>query len=227
MASILIVEDDKLLNEGLAFALSREQYRTKSAFSYAGGWAALEAGNFDLVILDIQLPDRSGIELCEALRAKSAVPVIFLTANDTEQDIVAGFERGADDYITKPFSMPVLVQHVRAVLRRSGNDEPGDKWEYKELAIHHAKRKVYKRGQEVHLTANEYKLLTLLIEHRKQVLTRQLILEKLWDADGNYVDENTLSVTIKRLRSKIETDPRNCEYITTVFGIGYTWGADE
>lgn len=223
MTTILIVEDDRLLNDGLAFMLEQENYNIIQAFSYQ---EALEVQDqtIGLVLLDINLPDGSGLTLCQEIRRKSSVPVIFLTANDTEQDVVAGFGLGADDYIAKPFSMVVLLQRVKAVLRRTDTDDSPEIYQYKNITIHPAKMKVYKHGQEIKLTTNEYRLLSILTENRGQVLTRGLILERLWDLDGNFVDENTLSVNIRRLRAKIEDDPKHCEYIKTVFGIGYTWG---
>jgi DNA-binding response OmpR family regulator len=222
--TILIVEDDHLLNDGLAFMLTKENYRTAQAFSYKEAATAIQDQTIGLVLLDINLPDGSGLDLCCDIRRTSSIPVIFLTANDTEQDIVAGFGLGADDYIAKPFSMAVLVQHVKAVLRRTGGDNSSQLFQYKSITINPAKMKVYKHGVEIKLTTNEYRLLAILTENRGQVLTRGLILEKLWDLDGNFVDENTLSVNIRRLRAKIEDESQNPQYIKTVFGIGYTWG---
>ncbi|MBD2863019.1 response regulator transcription factor [Paenibacillus oceani] len=224
MTRILIVEDDKLLNEGLTFALGKQHYDVIGAFSYDEGLSAFRKFSPDLLILDINLPDRKGTELCLAIRQTSQVPIVFLTANDSERDIVEGFELGADDYVSKPFSMAVLCQHVKAILRRSGKDGADDTFTDRDIAVHYARMKVYKRGREVKLTANEFKLLAILTRHNGQVLTRQIILEKLWDLDGNFVDENTLSVNIKRLRDKLEDDVKNPDYIKTVFGIGYTWG---
>lgn len=224
MATVVIVEDDRALNEGLSYALSQENYDIVSAFSYYEGLNVIQSREIHLVILDIHLPDGSGTELCKEIRRSSDIPVIFLTAQDTEQDMVIGFDLGADDYIAKPFSMTVLLQRVKAVLRRSRADSETNQFAYKDLKIDYDKMKVYKHDNEIRLTVNEYKLLTILTRHNKQVLTRQVILEKLWDMDGLFVDENTLSVNIKRLRGKIEDDPKQNVYIKTVFGIGYTWG---
>lgn len=138
--------------------------------------------------------------------------------------MVAGFELGADDYIAKPFNIAVLCQRLKAVLRRGGGEDNPKLFTYKDLAIHYDKMKVYKYNREIKLTSTEYKLLSILTQYNKQVLTRQIILEKLWDLDGIFVDENTLSVNIKRLRHKIEDDAKQNVYIKTVFGIGYTWG---
>jgi len=223
MATILVVEDDKLLNEGLSYALGEDHYEIVSAHSYAEGLSAFRGGEVHLVLLDVNLPDRPGTELCEEIRAASDVPIIFLTANDTEKDMVLGFKLGADDYMAKPFSMAVLRERVKAVLRRGG-EESGALFAYKDVTIHYDKRKAFKRGEELKLTASEYKLLTALASNRNQVLTRETLLEKLWDSEGSFVDENTLSVSIKRLRGKLEDDPKQPVYVKTVFGIGYTWG---
>lgn len=224
MTTILIVEDDRLLNEGLKFMLEKENFNIIQAYSYQQAASKIQDQTLGLVLLDINLPDGSGLALCQEIRRMSSIPVIFLTANDTEQDMVTGFGLGADDYIAKPFSMVVLLQRVKAVLRRTGTDGSSELFQYKDITINSAKMKVYKYGQEIKLTTNEYRLLAILTENRGQVLTRRLMLEKLWDIEGNFVDENTLSVNIRRLRAKIEDDPKDCQYIKTVFGIGYTWG---
>lgn len=224
MTTILIVEDDRLLNEGLKFMLAKENYNIIQAYSFQEAASRIQDQTIGLVLLDINLPDGSGLALCQEIRRTSSIPVIFLTANDTEQDMVTGFGLGADDYIAKPFSMVVLLQRVKAVLRRIGTDGSSELFQYKDITINSAKMKVYKYGQEIKLTTNEYRLLAILTENRGQVLTRRLMLEKLWDIEGNFVDENTLSVNIRRLRAKIEDDPKECQYIKTVFGIGYTWG---
>lgn len=223
LADILIVEDDKLLNKGVAFALTRENHNVVSAYNYEDGYTAFLNSNVDLILLDINLPNKSGLELCAEIRKKSDLPVIFITANDTEQDVIQGFQTGCDDYIAKPFSIEVLKQRVSAVLKRTRAEEK-NVFRYKDIFIDYG-RMILKRAEEtVKLTSTEYKLVELLSKNKGQVLPRQLILEKLWDADGNFVDENALSVNIRRLRQKIEEDPGNPRYIITVFGIGYTWG---
>lgn len=226
MATILIIEDDRLLNEGLSFALKKENYDTVCAYSAEEGLMAYRSHDVHLILLDINLPGSNGLELGKKIRQSSEVPIIFLTAKDTEQDMIAGFEAGADDYIAKPFSMGVLYQRIRAVLRRGVGDDSTQLFTYKDLTINYDKMQVFKYNREIKLTTTEYKLLHILTLNSKQVLTRQLILEKLWDLDGTFVDENTLSVNIKRLRSKIEDDPKQNSYIKTVFGIGYTWGSE-
>ncbi|WP_025691559.1 response regulator transcription factor [Paenibacillus zanthoxyli] len=226
MTTILIVEDDRLLLEGLAYTLEKEQYEVLAAGSYREGAAYFQSHSIQLAILDIRLPDGSGTDLCGEIRRSSRMPVVFLTANDTEPEIVAGFDLGADDYISKPFSMEVLLRRIKAVLRRTGEDEAGmgRYFIYKDLKVDYGKMTVWKNDEELKLTTTEYRLLAALAENSGQVMTREMLLDRLWDQSGNFVDENTLSVNIKRLRDKLEDDPKNCRYIKTVFGIGYTWG---
>lgn len=227
VAYILMVEDDDLLSRGLAFALEKENHKVFSAYNYREGYAAFLKEEFDLVLLDINLTDGSGKELCTEIRRNSDIPIIFITAKDTEQDMIQGFQQGCDDYIAKPFSLDILKQRISAILRRTGmmdkaKDQDGIRWG--ELRIDFKRMMVLKAGQQVRLTATEYKLLELLVRNRGQVLTRQIILEKLWDVEGNFVDENALRVNIRRLRQKLEDNPHHPVYIITVFGIGYTWG---
>lgn len=223
MVNILIVEDDKLLNKGVAYALTKENYNVISAFGCEDGCQAFLDKDIDLILLDINLPHKSGIQLCKEIRRSSDLPIIFLTANDTEQDIILGFQQGCDDYITKPFSIEILKQRVLAVLKRT-NVQDKDMFRYKDIALDYNLMTFRKKESIIKLTATEYKLVELLTKNRGQVLSRQIILERLWDADGNFVDENALSVNIRRLRQKIEDDPKNPKYVITVFGIGYTWG---
>ncbi len=223
MAKILIVEDDELLCRGLAFALEKEGYEIVTAGSCAAGHDALLYGGVDLALLDINLPDKSGAALCDELRKTSELPFIFITANDTDQHMVRGFQLGCDDYIPKPFSVDVLKQRVKAVLRRAVIVDK-DVFHSGDIRVDFQQMTVKKHGDPVKLTATEYRLLELLVKNKGQVLTRHLLMERLWDASGNFVDENALSVNIRRLRQKLEDDPKKPIYIITVFGIGYTWG---
>lgn len=223
MQSILVIEDDMILNRGIRSFLEQRGYRCGSAYTVETARAAL-AEHYDLLILDINLPDGSGLALCEELRCTSSVPVIFLTANDTEQDMIEGFERGGDDYIAKPFSVGVLEQRVKAILRRSGETFQAEIFSYGDLVIDFDKRKITLGGETVKLSSMEFKLLELLVRNRGQVLTRDTILDKIWDCGEKYIDDSTLSVHIRRLRQKLERDAKNPEYIITVFGIGYTFG---
>lgn len=222
MSNILVVEDDKLLNKGISFALKKDNHNVFNAFTYKETIENLNE-ELDLILLDINLPDGNGIDICKKVRKVSDVPIVFLTANDTEEDMINGFKIGCDDYIAKPFSTEVLRNKILAILKRS-IIKKSDKFMYKDLLIDYDKRVVAFRGEEVKLTLTEYNLLELLIKNKGQVLTRRSILENLWDVNGNFVDENALSVNIRRLRRKIEIHPKNPEYITTIFGVGYTFG---
>ncbi|KEI02672.1 response regulator transcription factor [Clostridium botulinum] len=223
MKKILIVEDDKLLNKGVKFALEIEGYTILDTYNYEEGYKAFLKDKVDLVLLDINLPDESGSKLSMEIRKNSEIPIIFITAKDTESDIIDGFKLGCDDYISKPFSIEVLKQRIKAVLRRTNLVE-NTVFVYEDITIDFNKMDVKKDGISIKLTAKEYRLLELLVKNSGQVLTRRTILEKLWDTDGNFVDENALNVNIRRLRKKIEDDSKNPKYIITVFSIGYTWG---
>lgn len=223
MTNLLIVEDDKLLNKGISYAFINENYNVISTFHYEEGLLAFLNQNIDLILLDINLPQKSGIQLCEEIRKTSEIPIIFITANDTDQDILQGFQIGCDDYITKPFSIEILKQRVNAVLKRTGI-QVKNVFKYKDITFDYNLMSVKKKEEIIKLTATEYKLAELLSKNKGQVMPRQTLLEKLWDCDGNFVDENALSVNIRRIRQKIEEDPKNPQYIITVFGIGYTWG---
>lgn len=219
MQRILIVEDDVTISGGIRLYLQGKGFAADCAGTIARAETLLAGSSYHLILLDIRLPDGSGLELCSRLRKISAAPVIFLTANDTESQMIAGFQHGCDDYIAKPFSIELLYQRILAVLRRSQSAASGDVFSYLTLTVDFVKMQVQKENAPVKLSAMEYKLLELL--------TRDLILERLWDCDGNFVDENTLRVLIRRLRQKIETDPKNPKLIVTVFGIGYTFGESQ
>lgn len=223
MKTILIVEDDRILNRGVSFALKKEGYEIISAYSLEEAKNVIIKNDIDFLLIDINLPDGSGLDLCEQISDIMDFPIVFFTANDTEEDMIKGFERGCDDYISKPFSMDILKLKINAILKRS-HTENKNEFKYKDLRIDYDSRKVYVRNEEVNLTVTEYKLLELLCKNKNKAVTKELILEKLWDCNGNYVDENAISVNIRRLRKKIEVDPKNPEYIITLFGIGYILG---
>ena len=224
MYSILIVEDDSIMNHGVRIYLERNGYQVKSVYSVREAEKEF-MGDFNLVILDINLPDGDGLELCAKIRKDNKVPIIFITANDTDENIVDGFKAGGDDYIAKPFALEVLHQRIKAVLRRSEDMEgKSDIFTYKDLRVDFKRMSVSIKDKLVKLSPTEYKLLEILIKNKGQVLTRESLLNKIWDVEGNYVDENTLSVHIKRLRNKLGDDGKNAGYIITVFGIGYTFG---
>lgn len=173
-----------------------------------------------MFLLDINLPDGSGLEFCKKIRETAETPVLFLTANDTEEDMLGGFSAGCDDYISKPFPIEVLRKKVLAILKRTLGEK--NRIKYKNLEVDTDKCLVLMKGQEIHLTSTEYKLLCYLIENKGRIVTKAMLLEQLWDIDGNFVDENTVRVNIKRLRQKLNDDKQ--EYIVTVFGMGYTFG---
>lgn len=220
MANIFLLEDDKFLSRGISIALEKDEHTVTAVYDYAEALLQYQKQKYDLFLLDINLPDGSGLVFCEKIRETSETPVLFLTANDTEEDMLEGFGAGCDDYIAKPFSIAVLRKKVLAVLKRTGtgNFFP----EYKGLEVNREKCLVLMKGEEIHLTSTEYKLLLYLMENRGRVVTKAMLLERLWDMEGSFVDENTLRVNIKRLRQKLSDEKQ--EYIVTVFGIGYTFG---
>ena len=217
-----IIEDDSALREGLALAFELEGYETAAAGTMAEGWRLLEAGGLALLILDCNLPDGSGFDLVRKLRASSRLPVLMLTACDSEMDEVKGLELGVDDFMRKPFSLAVLQARVRKILRRQ--EEPallssGD------IMVDLGKGEVRKQGELLALSGTEQRLLLCFLEHPGQLLTKEQLLERIWDCEGSYVDENTLAVAIRRLRVKIEEDPGEPRRIRTVHGQGYLWQA--
>ena len=222
MPNILIVEDDNNLLRGIAFAFEKDGYTTHQAGNIADARAQLTSHPIDLVILDVGLPDGSGIDLCKTIRQTSAVPIIMLTACDMETDEVLGFAAGADDYVTKPFSLSVLRARVEAVLRRL-QTPPQQAAATGALTLDTGLCKLFKNNQEIPVSATEFKLLGFFMNHAGQVLSKDQILAALWDNQGNFVDENTLPVNISRLRAKIEDDPKNPRFIKTVHGMGYVF----
>ena len=222
MAQLLLVEDDVLLGEALKASLEQDGHAVALARSAAQAKKLWQAVRFDLCLLDIRLPDGSGLDLCAGFQQERDTPVIFLTANNTDEDIVRGFQLGCDDYVTKPFAPEVLLQRVLAVLRRTGGAPQMIR--YQDLEIDLDRQVVRRQGVPVRLTATEWKLLERLARSRGRVLTRNMLLEQIWDMEGSFVDENTLSVHIRRLRQKLEADPKNPRYVVTVFGLGYTFG---
>ena len=217
----MVIEDDRALNEGIAFALRREGYLTRSAYSLREAREKLEE-QMNLILLDINLPDGDSREFLGSVLAGQPAPVLLLTARDTEEDMLQGFRAGCDDYITKPFSMPVLLMKIAAVLKRS---EGVSRQIYVngELLYDFENKTLTRRGEQVELTALECRLTELFLRNRGIVLTRERILERIWDADERFVESRTLNVTIRRLRMKVEENPEEPIYIKTVFGLGYKW----
>ena len=218
MIKVGLIEDDRLLNESLALLLEKEGYQIYKGYSVADGLKLLNNG-LDLLILDVTLPDGLGFSIIE--RAK-AVPVIFLTARDEEADMIRAYERGCEDYIVKPFSAEILKRRIQVVLRRNASD--GDVLEYQGLRIDYAKKTVYAGQEKLKLTSREYKLLEYLSRNMGQFLSKEMILGKVWDIDGNFVGDNTVSVTINRLKKKLGKTAEGMEYIRNVFGMGYVFG---
>lgn len=225
MKDLLIVEDDRALGEGIRLALQAPELRLQLCHTLAEAGALAARQPFDLLILDINLPDGNGLDFLRALRREHAVPVILLTANDLETDIVAGLELGADDYITKPFSLAVLRARVHAQLRR-GTPAPAERVEIDRFSFDFGRMEFQRDGQPVELSKTEQKLLRLLVENRGRTLTRAQLVDRIWTDGAAYVDENALSVTVKRLRDKLEEIPSKPRYIKTVYGLGYTWAVN-
>lgn len=221
---ILIVEDDLSLINGLSFALKKQGYELDVARTRAEADTIWAEGSYDLVILDVSLPDGSGFDICRKIRLTSKVPILFLTAADEETDIIMGLDMGGDDYITKPFKLAVLLSRINALLRRSSNFcQAETELKLNGIRVQLLKGKADKNGEELDLTASEYKLLCLFMENPGIVLSPEQILSKLWDCNENYVDNNTVTVYIRRLRMKIEDNPGEPKRIVTVRRMGYKW----
>ena len=224
MKRIFFVEDDLSLIGGLSFALKKQGYEIDIARTSMEAEQLWQDGTYDLVILDVALPDGSGYDLCRKIRETSRVPVMFLTAADEETDITMGLDIGGDDYITKPFKLAVFLSRVNALLRRSENfSQTEPELNSTGIKVLQLKREVYKNGAPIDLTASEYKLLCLFMENPDIVLSPEQILGRLWDCEENYIDSSTLTVYIRRLRTKIEDDPANPQNIVTVRRMGYKW----
>ena len=226
MKRIFFVEDDQSLIKGLSFALAKQGYETDIARTKLEAERLWSDGKYDLVILDVSLPDGSGYDICKKIRQTSKTPIIFLTAADEETDVIMGLDIGGDDYITKPFKLSIFLSRVNALLRRSSNfEQPNTELSSNGIKADLLTRKVCKNGTEIDLTAGEYKLLCLFMENPNIVLSPEQILSRLWDCDENYIDNSTLTVYIRRLRKKIEDDPADPQNIVTVRRMGYKWNA--
>ena len=210
MKNILLIEDEDNLNRGISLKLQKEGYTVFSAATVAEGLSLFQANTIDLVICDIGLPDGNGLDLCASIRQKSDVLFLFLTALDTEVDMITGYEMGADDYVTKPFSMSVLISKISAMLKRT-EKTISNVVQTGELTFYINEKRVTKGNDIISITPTDWKLLMAFI------------LESLWDVNSDYVDENAVAVNIRRLREKIEPDPSNPVYIKNVRGLGYVW----
>jgi len=222
MPRLLIVEDDTDIVENLTILLQDEGYSVCHAYDVEAAQKILRTENIDLVLLDITLPDGNGYSVCTTVKRSTNAPVIFLTAMTDEASIITGFQLGADDYITKPFKPMELVCRVRNALRKSG--KVPSVFQIEDLHVDASKAVVTKAGQEIILSALEYRLLLVFLNHFGETLTRRELLHEIWDIAGDYVNDNTLTVYIKRLRDKIETDPANPVILKTVRGMGYKVG---
>lgn len=232
MGKILLLEDDKSLNRGISFKLKKEGFEVETAFCIGEAKNIFDNNKIDLIITDIGLPDGSGFDFCEETRKTSNVYIIMLTALDEEFNAVMGYEIGADDYVTKPFSLAILVSKVKAFMKRAGNDEKEKtsenilisediEFDYGDYTL------ILNREdtEKVQLTKTEGKLLKLLMENAMNIIQKEQILDILWDMDGNFVDDNTVAVYMRRLRKKVEKDPSEPIFIKNIRGIGYKWNA--
>ncbi|MFR8103770.1 MAG: response regulator transcription factor [Clostridia bacterium] len=225
METILLVEDNDSIIKGLEYTLKQEGFEVVIAKSFKEAMERIKEKTYTLILLDISLPDGDGFEICKRVKERQDTPVIFLTARDEESNVVLGLDMGADDYVTKPFRVRELISRIHTVLRRYHKEsEKQNIIQIQDVTVDVNKMAVYKAGEEVILTALEYRILLMLFHHMGQTITREQILEKIWDLAGNFVNDNTLTVYIKRIREKLEDDPTNPQIIKTVRGIGYKVG---
>lgn len=219
MANILLVEDDKQIIENLTEFLSTEGFEAEAVTGQSQALSEIQKKKYDLVLLDISLEEVNGFAVCSYIKQNTDIPVIFLTASGDEYSVVSGLDMGADDYISKPFRPRELVSRIHNVLRRTGKIQ--SVLQSKDVTIDTTKAVVKKAGEEVYLSALEYRILLVLFHNKGILMTRERLLEEIWDMAGEFVNDNTLTVYIKRIREKIEKDPANPEIIRTVRGMGY------
>ena len=224
MSKILLLEDELSLVNGLTFAFHKQGYELDVAQTIVGANTLWADGKYDLLVLDVSLPDGTGFEFCKKVRQVSKVPIIFLTASDEEMNIIMGLDIGGDDYITKPFKLGVLVSRINALLRRTKDfGSVGTELQSNGIKVLLLQGQAFKNGELLDLTATEYKLLCLFMKNPNMVLTKEQILDKLWDCEGNYIDSSTLTVYMRRLRMKIEDNPSEPQMLLTVRRMGYKW----
>ena len=224
MNRILLLEDDLRLINGLSFAFKKQGFEADVARTIKDADNLWGDGKYDLLVLDVSLPDGSGFDFCRNVRQVSKVPIIFLTASDEETSIIMGLDIGGDDYITKPFKLGVLVSRINALLRRAKDfDSANTELQSNGIKVLLVQGQAYKNGELLDLTAGEYKLLCLFMQNPNAVLSKEQILDKLWDCEGNYIDNSTLTVYIRRLRTKIEDNPGEPQMLLTVRRMGYKW----
>lgn len=222
-ADILLLEDDESLRRAVSLKLSREGYTVHAAADIRAGLSFCREHHISLIICDIGLPDGSGLDFCAQMRRESDILILFLTALDTEADMIKGYEAGADDYITKPFSLEVLLSKVNAMMRRRFEAPRAVSIRSGPIELFPGENRAKKDGQYLTLTSNEQKLLSFFMQNPMRILSKNTLLEAIWDIDGNFVDENTLAVNIRRLREKIEEDPSRPALLKNVRGLGYIW----
>ncbi len=228
MNKILLLEDDAGLIDGLLYSLKKNGFEVETARTVREALDCLRGADscYDLLILDVTLPDGTGFEVCETVRKRNQrIPIIFLTASDEEVSIIRGLDCGGDDYITKPFRLGELCSRIRALLRRAGvfDNKENSLLACGDITIDLLGSRAQLNGRTLDLTGAEYRLLCLLVRNANRVVTREVILNELWDGAGNFVDDNTLSVHVRRLREKLETDPSHPRHLLTVRGFGYQW----
>ena len=223
MEKILYVEDDLSLIDGLKYTLETSGYLVDNARTVRQALALYKNGQYDLLLLDVTLPDGTGFDICREVRAASTIPIIFLTASDQEVSIVRGLDMGGDDYITKPFKLNELLSRIKALLRRTVQFSKSEIIEANGIRADLTERLVWKGDVLLDLPLVEYKLLCLFLQNPNHLLSREMILDRMWDGYGNFVDDNTLSVYIRRLRNKIEDIPNAPKYLVTERGFGYKW----
>ncbi|MBH7208472.1 response regulator transcription factor [Clostridioides difficile] len=221
---MLLVEDDLSLIYGLEYSIQKNGFSVDVARTVEEALQIYKEKNYDLLLLDVSLPDGDGFDICKRVREASNVPIIFLTASDEEVNVVMGLDMGGDDYITKPFKLNELISRIKALLRRYNfTSENVTELKSNNITVKLLENRVFKNEIELELTTAEYKLLCLLMKNKNIVLTRKNILDKLWDGNGSFVDDNTLSVYVRRLRNKIEDNPENPKNLLTVRRMGYKW----
>ncbi len=220
MKKILLVEDNETIIMGLKYSLEQEGFQVISAKTAKESKEKLDNKSIDIVLLDVSLPDGNGFEICKEIKEKNDIPVIFLTAQDEETSVVLGLDLGADDYIVNPFRTRELISRIKSVLRRYGKKEENNIIQYKNIKIDTISAKVYKNNKEIIFTSLEYRILLMLFTNQNKLITREQLLEKIWDIAGNFVNDNTLTVYIKRIREKLEDD----SIIKTIRGLGYRIG---
>lgn len=224
MSKLLLLEDDLSLVNGLSFALKKQGFELDIARTVREAEDCWAEGKYDLLVLDVSLPDGSGFDVCRKVRAVSQVPILFLTASDEEINMIMGLDMGGDDYITKPFKLGILMSRINALLRRArAFAAENTTLSSNGIQVRLLQGEVLKNGERLELTAAEYKLLCLFMRNPNVVLTKEQILDRLWDCEGNYIDSSTLTVYMRRLRMKVEDDPGNPRMLVTVRGLGYKW----